>query len=65
MEHFERVALKHALQYVEQIASGNWLVDMRSSNLVLCDNVDGWDGLGGEGEVQKGRDMYTPMAHLC
>ena len=28
---------------------------------VLCDNLEGWDGVGGEKEVQQGGDicMYT------
>ena len=32
---------------------------------MLCDNVGGWDGVGGEGEVQKRRGIYIPMADLC
>ena len=32
-------------------------------NLVLCDNLEGWDGVGGGGEVQEGGDMC--MADSC
>ena len=31
---------------VKQIASGNLLCDAGSSNLVLCDYLEGWDGVG-------------------
>ena len=34
---------------------------VRSSNQVLCDNLEGWDGVGGESEV-KGGDTRMPMA---
>ena len=43
----------HTLPYIKQIASGNLLSDTGSSNLVLCDNLDGWDGVGAEKEVQE------------
>lgn len=39
--------------------SANLLYDVRSSNQVLCDKLEGWDGLGGRREVQEERDMYT------
>ena len=35
---------------VKQIASGNLLYDAGSSNLVLCDSLEEWDGVGGERE---------------
>ena len=37
--------------------------DTGSSN--LCDNLDGWEGVGGGREVQEGGDMCTPMADSC
>ena len=33
-----------------------------SSNLVFCDNLEGWDGVGGGREIQGGGDICTPMA---
>ena len=50
------------LPCVKQIASGNLLYDSGTSNLVLCDNLEDWDGMGGEREVQEGRDICIPMA---
>ena len=26
---------------------------------MLCDNLEGWDGVGGRKEVQEGGDVYT------
>ena len=37
----------YTLPEVKQIASGSLLYDEGSSNLVLCDNLDGWDAVGG------------------
>ena len=51
--------------YVKETASGNLLYDAGSSNLVLCDNLEGWDGEGGEREVQEGGDIGIPMADSC
>ena len=31
----------------------------------LCINLEGWDGTGDGREVQKGGDIYVPMADLC
>ena len=31
----------------------------------LCDNLKGWDGLGGGKEVQEGGDVCTPMTDSC
>ena len=33
--------------------------------LVLCDNLEGWDGVGDRKEVQEGGDICLPMADLC
>ena len=32
---------------------------------MLCDNEEGWDGVGGGREVQEGGDVYIPMADSC
>ena len=49
----------YTLPYVKQIASGNLLYDAESSNPVLCDNLEGLDGVGGGREVQGRGHMYT------
>ena len=41
------------------------LHDAGSSKLVLCDNLEAWDGVGGEKEVQEGKDICIPMADSC
>ena len=46
--------------YVKQIASGDLLSDSG-----LCDELEGWDGLGGEREIKEGGDMCVPMADSC
>ena len=38
--------------------SGNLLCDAGSSNLVLCDSLEGWEG-------GSGGDMCIPMAGSC
>ena len=32
------------------------------SNPVLCDNLEGWNGVGGGSKVQEGGDICQPMA---
>ena len=51
--------------YVKQVNSGNWLYDADRSNPVLCDHLEVWEGVGGEKEVQEGRDISTPMIDSC
>ena len=41
----------YTLQYVKQIASGNLVYDTGNPKPVLCDNLKGWDGVGGGREV--------------
>ena len=36
----------YALPYIKMIASENLSYDAMSSNHVLCDNLEGWDGVG-------------------
>ena len=38
---------------------------MQGSNLVLCDNLAGWDEAGGGREVQEGGDVWIPVADSC
>ena len=35
------------------------------ANQMLCDNLEGWDEVGGGREVQEGGDVCIPMADLC
>ena len=32
---------------------------------MLCDNLEGWDGVGEGREVQEGGDLGIPMADSC
>ena len=32
---------------------------------MLCDNLEGWVGVGGGKEVQEGGDICIPMADSC
>ena len=41
------------------------LCDAGSSNPVLCDNLEGWDEVGGRREVQAGGDICMPVADSC
>ena len=34
-------------------------------SLGLCDNLEGWESVGGGKEVQEGGDMCIPMADSC
>jgi hypothetical protein len=38
---------EYTLSYIKWIAIGKFLYDAGSSNLVLCDNLEGWYGVGG------------------
>ena len=39
-----------------------WLRKLKQK---LCINLEGWDGEGNGGEVQKGGDICIPMADSC
>ena len=32
---------------------------------MLCDNLEGWDGVEGGKEIQEGEDICIPMADSC
>ena len=32
---------------------------------MFCDNLEGWDGVGGEREVQQGGDVCITLADSC
>ena len=52
----------YTLPFVKYISGGNLLNDVGNSDPLLCDNLEGWDGVGGGREVQKGGDICIPMA---
>ena len=52
----------YTLPYVKQIASGNLLYDARTSEQVLCDNLEGWDGVGVGGKFKR---EGTYVYHSC
>ena len=57
----EGATLKHVHCHMRNwIAGGNLLRDTGSSNPVLCDNLEGWDGVGGGREFQEGGDIRYP-----
>ena len=40
-------------------------VQHRELSLVLCDDLEGRDGVEDGREVQEGKDICTPMAESC
>ena len=50
----------YTLPYIKYIASGHLLCDA-----MLCDNLEGWDGVGAGREVEEGRDICIPTADSC
>ena len=40
-------------------------VCLRKLKKGLCINLEGWDGEGDGGEIQKGRDICIPIADSC
>ena len=41
------------------------LISKLKTDLMLCNNLDRWDGEGDEREVQNGGDIHIPMADSC
>ena len=37
---------------------------LRELKLVLCDNEEGWDGVGGRRDIQEGGDICIPVIHM-
>ena len=50
---------------VNERADENLLYDAGSSNPVLCDCLEEWDGVGSESEFQEGGDICMPVTDLC
>ena len=42
-------------------------VKIKKKKILLCDNLEGWDGVGDGKEVQEGGDICIPMtdSHRC
>ena len=55
----------YTVPFVKQRASGNLLCDSGNSNPVLCDNLEGWDGMGDGREVQEEGNICIPTADSC
>ena len=63
--NLESIIEAYTLPDVKQIAIGNLLYDTRNSNLMFCDNLERWNGVGGGREVQEGGDSCIPKADSC
>ena len=55
----------YTLTCVKQTVNWKLLYNTGSSNPVLCDNLEGWDEVGGRREVQAGGDICMPVADSC
>ena len=53
------------LFYVKPEQLGICSVTQGVFNLVLSDNLEGWDGVGDGMEFQEGGDMCIPVTHSC
>ena len=48
------------------MASGDLLYDTEGSNPGLCDNLEGWDGVGGGGRLKReGTYVYLWLIHAA
>ena len=63
-KNWESSTETYPLSYLK-LDSGKLLYDSESSNLVLCDNLGGWDGVDVAWEVQEGGNICIPMANSC
>ena len=43
----------------------DFAIGLRDLKLVFCDNLEGWDGVGGGTEGHKEGDIHTLMADSC
>ena len=53
------------LKSFKALQGENFQVLMKMNDFLLCDNLEGWDGVGGGREVQEGGDICIPLADLC
>ena len=49
---------------IRQITNGNLLYNAVSSSQVLCENLEGWDGVGDGREVQEAGGMCIWLIHV-
>ena len=59
--NWERSTEICTLPYIKWIASGHLLYDTGSSNLVFCNDLEGWDGVGGR---RDGACVYLWLIHV-
>ena len=60
---------KRKIISVKQITSGNLLYGSESSNLMLSDNLEAWDGMGGRRKMggrfkKEGTYVYLWLIHV-
>ena len=56
---YKNVSGTYTLPYVKQMTSENSMYEAGHPKLVLCDNPEGWDGVGGGGRSRmQGTDVY-------
>lgn len=58
-DELERAAWNIYMTICKTEPGGNLGYDAGSSHQALCDNLEGWDGVGGGRKVQERGDMYT------
>ena len=46
-------------------SQGEFAVSLRELKPGLSDNLEEWDGMGGDREGQEGGDICIPMANSC
>ena len=61
--HWEGGIKTYTLPYVKLDSQWEFAVCLRE--LKNCDNLDGWDGVGGRREVQEERYIYIPITNSC
>ena len=54
-----------SLQSLDLLPKVNFLYNIGSSNPVLCENLEVWDGVWGGKEVQEEGDLCIPVADSC
>ena len=54
-----------SLQFLDLLPKVNFLYNIGSSNPVLCENLEVWDGVQGGKEVQEEGDICIPVADSC
>ena len=57
----------HAIYITISKIDSQWefAVCLRELKPGLCDNLEGWDGVGGGREALEGGDIHIPIADSC